>query len=40
MSQVWYTPNGESIATVRARITATGCALLFAYVVTACLTLD
>lgn len=34
MSFVFYaTPNGEDISTVRARITATGVALLFAYVV-------
>ena len=34
MSLVWYTPNGESVATLRARITATGVALLMTYVVT------
>jgi hypothetical protein len=34
MSEVWYTPNGEEVSTIRARITATGVALLMAYVVT------
>ena len=29
----YYTPNGDEISTLRARITATGVALLFAYVV-------
>jgi hypothetical protein len=33
MSFVWYTPNGEEISTLRARITATGVALLMTYVV-------
>ena len=34
MSYYWYTPNGDEVSTLRARITATGVALLMTYVVT------